>query len=172
MGAEVAPAAAGTSADSRSSAQSAYKLTGPLPSGQPDDAPVYALDGPYSTERLARVLDRAGLSKDHASWWWSQAQTCAVPPAGAPESKPGTEPAPLPPDTPVSSDGTATPSDKDAPCASSGAGSSSSSGTVTAVAPPSPDDSVKGDPQGSEPALGEPRCRRSQNPPPSRPPRP
>jgi hypothetical protein len=120
---EAAPMAAGTAGDSRSSVQSPYKLSGPLPEGRPDDAPAYALDGPWSTDRLAKVLDRAGLTTEHASWWWTP--PCAVQPAiGAVEQgKPAPDSSAGSGDTPVSSGGTV--------CAYSGAGTSSSSGSAS-----------------------------------------
>ncbi|MCW2544838.1 MAG: hypothetical protein JWM40_2390 [Frankiales bacterium] len=117
---EAAPMAAGAPADSRSSAASPYKLSGPLPEGRPSDAPAYALDGPWSTDRLAEVLDRRGLTTEHASWWWST--PCSVQPAsGAVEQgKPTIEPTP-----------------GGEVCAYSGDGTSSSSGSATTdPAPP------------------------------------
>lgn len=73
---EAAPlAAADTAGGSRSSEGGGYRLDGPLPEGTPDDAPVYPLAKPWSTERLAKVLDPDGLTTDHASWSWSSAST-------------------------------------------------------------------------------------------------
>lgn len=133
MSAEVAPAAAGTSADARSSA-GGYRLSGELPASRPDDAAVYALDGPWSTHRLAQVLDPAGLGTDHAAWWWSQPQPCMPPAPGIPESKPGATSAP---DAPVSSEPAPAPATGDAGavgCAGTGGGSVGSSGAVSSGA--------------------------------------
>jgi hypothetical protein len=166
MSAEVAPAAAGT-ADARSSSSGAYRLTGDLPDDAPD-SPVYALDGPYDTSRLARALDPKGLSHDKAAWWWAEPQPCAAP-LGKPEVAPAPDPA-MPPDAPVASDGSpaSAPSSKEAPCAIGGSGSSGSSGsgsstTVTsgvAVAPPP----GKPDPEPTEPAMSEAQARAAAAP--------
>lgn len=82
---------AGTlAADSARAGGGGYAVTGPLPEGQPPDAPVFALTGSRDLGRLREVLGE-GVWLSRRAWYWS---SCAKDrPAGTDDG----------PDSPVSS---------------------------------------------------------------------
>jgi hypothetical protein len=56
---------------STSSRGGGYKVTGPLPQGTPDDAPVWTLEGSKDLSRLDKALGD-GVMLQQRAWWWNQ----------------------------------------------------------------------------------------------------
>lgn len=85
-----------------------YIVTGPLPQGQPDDAPVWTFEGSPDLTKLRQALGD-GVMRNHRAWWWNQCAKdlpvrdddaadqpvsgCAV---ASPVSPDGKQPAPKP----------------------------------------------------------------------------